>query len=230
MPTSYVFPPPEPPSVEVEGRSERFAVHRIYCVGRNYEAHAREMGRDPAREPPFFFTKPADAVVPNHATIPYPSRTKNLHHEIELVLAIGKPGRNIPAGGALDHVFGYAVGNDLTRRDLQFEARDKGRPWDTGKAFDRSAAITAIRPVSAGGHVRRGRIWLSINGQVRQDADVADLIWGVPELIAELSTLFELSTGDLIYTGTPAGVGPVVSGDRMEGGVAELPTLVTTIA
>jgi fumarylpyruvate hydrolase len=229
MPT-YVFPPSDPPSVEVEGRSERFAVHRIYCVGRNYEAHAREMGKDPAREPPFFFTKPADAVVPNHATIPYPSRTKNLHHEIELVLAIGKPGRDIAAGAALDHVFGYAVGNDLTRRDLQFEARDKGRPWDTGKAFDRAAPITAIRPVSVGGHVLRGRIWLSVNGEVRQDADVAELIWGVPELIAELSNLFELRAGDLIYTGTPAGVGPVVSGDRMEGGVAELPTLVTTIA
>ncbi len=230
MPTSYVFPPPEPPYVEVEGRSERFAVHRIYCVGRNYEAHTREMGKDPAREPPFFFTKPADAIVPNHATIPYPSRTHNLHHEIELVLAIGKPGRDIAASAALEHVFGYAVGNDLTRRDLQFEARDKGRPWDTGKAFDRSAAITAIRPVTLGGHVQRGRIWLSVNGKVRQDADVSELIWGVPELIAELSTLFELRAGDLIYTGTPAGVGPVVSGDRMEGGVAELLTLVTTIA
>ncbi len=230
MSTSYVFPPFETPSVEIEGSSERFAVHRIYCVGRNYEAHAREMGKDPAREPPFFFTKPADAIVPNHATIPYPSRTKNLHHEIELVLAIGKPGREIAAGAALEHIFGYAVGNDLTRRDLQFEARDKGRPWDTGKAFDRSAAITAIRPVSIGGHVLRGRIWLSVNGKVRQDADVSELIWGVPELVAELSTLFELRAGDLIYTGTPAGVGPVTSGDRMEGRVAELPTLVTTIA
>ena len=230
MSTSYVFPPPEPPSVEVKGQSERFAVHRIYCVGRNYEAHAREMGKDPSREPPFFFTKPADAVVPNHATIPYPSRTKNLHHEIELVLAIGKPCRDVSVGDALDHVFGYAVGNDLTRRDLQFEARDKGRPWDTGKAFDRSAPVTAIRPVSRGGHVLRGRIWLEVNGKIRQDADVSDLIWGVPELIAELSTLFELCAGDLIYTGTPAGVGAVTSGDRMEGGVAELDKLVTTIA
>jgi fumarylpyruvate hydrolase len=188
------------------------------------------MGKDPTREPPFFFTKPADAIVPNHSTIPYPSRTKNLHHEIELVLAIGKPGRDIAARAALEHVFGYAVGNDLTRRDLQFEARDKGRPWDTGKAFDRSAAITAIRPVSVGGHVLRGRIWLSVNGRVRQDADVSELIWSVPELIAELSTLFEMRAGDLIYSGTPAGVGPVASGDRMEGAVAELPTLVTTIA
>ena len=230
MSTSYVFPPTETPSVEIEGGPERFAVHRIYCVGRNYEAHAREMGKDPTREPPFFFTKPADALVPNHSTIPYPSRTKNLHHEIELVLAIGKAGRDIATGAALEHVFGYAVGNDLTRRDLQFEARDKGRPWDTGKAFDRSAAITAIRPVSVGGHVLRGRIWLSVNGKVRLDADVSELIWGVAELVAELSTLFELRTGDLIYTGTPAGVGPVTSGDRMEGGVAELPTLVTTIA
>src|SRR6185436_3386306 len=220
MSTSYVFPPTETLSVEIEGGRERFAVHRIYCVGRNCEAHAREMGKDPTREPPFFFTKPADAIVPNHATIPYPSRTNNLHHEIELVLAIGKPGRDIAADAALEHVFGYAVGNDLTRRDLQFEARDKGRPWDTGKAFDRSAAITAIRPVSVGGHVLRGRIWLSVNGKVRQDADVSDLIWSVPELVAELSTLFELRAGDLIYTGTPAGVGPVISGDGMEGGVA----------
>jgi fumarylpyruvate hydrolase len=214
----------------VHGSAERFPVRHIYCVGRNYAEHAKEMGGDASKEPPFFFTKPADGIVPNHSTIPYPSRTKNLHHEIELVLAIGKPGRDIAADAALEHVFGYAVGNDLTRRDLQFEARDKGRPWDTGKAFDHSAAITAIRAVSVGGHVLRGRIWLSVNGKVRQDADVSDLIWSVPELIAELSTLFELRAGDLIYTGTPAGVGPVVSGDRMEGGVAELPTLLTTIA
>ena len=227
--SEFVIAPPPVPAVPVEGGG-RFPVRRIFCVGRNYAEHAKEMGGDPAREPPFFFTKPADAIVPNHATIPYPSRTKNLHHEIELVLAIGKPGREIASGAALEHIFGYAVGNDLTRRDLQFEARDKGRPWDTGKAFDRSAAITAIRPVSVGGHVLRGRIWLSVNGQVRQDADVSELIWGVPELVAELSTLFELRAGDLIYTGTPAGVGPVISGDRMEGGVAELPTLVTTIA
>jgi len=226
---SFVFPPSATPSVAVDGAQERFPVHRIYCVGRNYAAHAREMGKDPNREPPFFFTKPADAIVPNNATIPFPPRTNNLHHEIELVIAIGKGGSNIAVERALDHVFGYAVGNDLTRRDLQFEARDKGRPWDTGKAFDRSAAITAIRPASKG-HLSKGRIWLKVNGEIRQEADVADLIWSVPETIAELSTLFELVPGDLIYTGTPAGVNAVKPGDRMEGGVEGLETLVTTLA
>ena len=227
---SYVFPPHEQPAVEVRGRAERFPVHRIYCVGRNYESHAREMGADPNREPPFFFTKPADAIVANHATIPYPSRTKNFHHEIELVVALGRGGADVGADRALELVFGYAVGNDLTRRDLQFEARDKGRPWDTGKAFDRAAAITAIRAVADGGHVSSGAIWLKVNGEARQQADVRDLIWSVPEIIAELSTLFELAPGDLIYTGTPAGVGPVRSGDRMEGAVEGLDTLVTIIA
>lgn len=225
---SYVFPPLAQPSVEVIGRSERFPVRRIFCVGRNYAAHAREMGTDPDREPPFFFTKPADALVPNNATIPFPPRTANLHHEIELVVAIGKGGKNIATASALDHVFGYAVGNDLTRRDLQFAARDKGRPWDTGKAFDNSAPITAIRPATAG-HFEKGRIWLKVNGEMRQQADVADLIWSVPEVIAELSTLFELAPGDLIYTGTPAGVGAVKSGDRIEGGIDGLDTLVTTL-
>lgn len=225
---SYVFPPPVQPSVEVKGRSERFPARRIFCVGRNYAAHAREMGQDPEREPPFFFTKPADALVPNNATIAYPSRTANLHHEIELVVAIGKGGRNIPASNALDHVFGYAVGNDLTRRDLQFESRDKGRPWDTSKGFDQSAPITAIRPATEG-HFGKGKIWLKVNGEMRQQADVADLIWSVPEIIAELSTLFELAPGDLIYTGTPAGVAAVKSGDRIEGGVDGLDTLVTII-
>lgn len=226
---SFVFPPSATPSVAIEGTQDTFPVHRIYCVGRNYAAHAREMGKDPEREPPFFFTKPADAIVPNNATIPYPPRTNNFHHEIELVVAIGKGGRNIASDKALDHVFGYAVGNDLTRRDLQFEARDKGRPWDTGKAFDRSAVIAAIRPANKG-HLSKGRIWLKVNGEIRQDADVADLIWDVPEIIAELSTLFELMPGDLIYTGTPAGVNAVKPGDRMEGGVDGLQTLVTTIA
>lgn len=226
----YVLAPREIPSVEVLGTSDRFAVHRIYCVGRNYEAHAREMGKDPNREPPFFFTKPADAIVPNHATIEYPQRTENFHHEIELVLAIGKGGTNIPLARALDHVYGYAAGNDFTRRDLQFEARDKGRPWDTSKAFDHSAAITAIRPVSAGGHVSSGAIWLKVNGVLKQRGDIRDLIWGVPEIVAELSTLFELMPGDLIYTGTPAGVGAVKPGDRLEGGIDGLPTLENTIA
>jgi fumarylpyruvate hydrolase len=225
---SYVVPPPATISVEVKGRSERFPVNRIYCVGRNYAAHAREMGKDPEREPPFFFTKPANAIVPNNATVAYPARTSNFHHEIELVVAIGKGGKNIPLASAVDHVFGYAVGNDLTRRDLQFEARDKGRPWDTGKAFDHSAPIAAIQPAPGQGFAQ-GRIWLKVNDEVRQQADVADLIWSVPEIIAELSTLFELAPGDLIYTGTPAGVGAVKAGDRIEGGIDGLETLVTLI-
>ena len=227
---NYVFSPPEQPSVAVTGRSERFPVRRIYCVGRNYAAHAREMGSNPEREPPFFFTKPANALVANNATIPFPPRTANLHHEIELVVAIGKGGSNIAIANALEHVFGYAVGNDLTRRDLQFEARDKGRPWDTGKAFDRSAPITAITPATQSGHLVKGNIWLKVNGELRQQADISDLIWNVPEVIAELSTLFELAPGDLIYTGTPAGVSALKSGDRIEGSVEGLETLVTTLA
>jgi fumarylpyruvate hydrolase len=226
---SYVFAPPAQPSVPVKGTSERFPVHRIYCVGRNYAAHAREMGKDPDREPPFFFTKPADAIVANHASIPYPSRTADLHHEIELVVALGSGGRNIAASEALQHVFGYAVGNDLTRRDLQAESKDKGRPWDTAKGFDRAAPITAITPARDCGHLAKGRIWLEVNGKLRQQGDLGELIWSVPEIIAELSTLFELTAGDLIFTGTPAGVGAVKPGDRMEGGVEELETLVTTI-
>ena len=227
---SYIFPPPVQPSVEIKGRSERFAVRRIFCVGRNYAAHAREMGSNPEREPPFFFSKPADAIVANNATIPFPPRTENLQHEIELVVAIGKGGKNIPLEQALDCVYGYAVGNDLTRRDLQFAARDKGRPWDTGKAFDRSAPITAITPVTAGQHIGKGSIWLKVNGEMRQQGDIADLIWSVPEVIAELSTLFELAPGDLIYTGTPAGVSALKPGDRIEGAVEGLDTLVTTLA
>lgn len=227
---SFVFPPPAPVSVAVNGTTLRFPVHRIYCVGRNYAAHAREMGKDPTREAPFFFTKPPAAIVENHATIPYPSRTSDLHHEIELVVAIGKGGGNIPVASALDHVFGYAVGNDLTRRDLQSEAKDKGRPWDTAKGFDRSAPITAITPVSRCGHLASGRIWLNVNGELRQQGDLSELIWSVPEVIAELSTLFDLVAGDLIYSGTPAGVGAVRAGDCLEGGVQGLETLVTRIA
>jgi fumarylpyruvate hydrolase len=225
---SFVFPAPAQPSVEIAGRAERFPVHRIYCVGRNYAAHAREMGNDD-REPPFFFAKPADAIVANRSTVPYPPRTSNFHHEIELVVAIGKGGRDIPAAQALDHVYGYAVGNDLTRRDLQADAKDHGRPWDTSKGFDHSAVISAITPASQSGHLRSGRIWLHVNGQPRQQADLSELIWSVPEVIAELSTLFELQPGDLIYTGTPAGVGALKRGDRLEGGIDGLDELVTTI-
>ena len=227
---SYEFAPPMAPSVEIAGASTRFPVHRIYCVGRNYAAHAREMGADPAREPPFFFSKPADAVVPNGAPVPYPPRTANLHHEIELVVAIGEGGRNIPVASALAHVFGYAVGNDLTRRDLQAAAKDKGQPWDTSKGFDHSAPITAIRRVADVGHPARGAIWLEVNGQPRQRADLCEMIWSVPEIVSELSMLYELKPGDLVFTGTPAGVGPLVRGDSLVGGIEGLDTLRTTIA
>jgi len=226
---TYVIPAPAQTSVEVAGSSERFPVHRIYCVGRNYAAHAREMGMDPEREPPFFFSKPADAIVPNGAPVPYPSRTGNLHHEIELVVAIGAGGRDIPLADALAHVFGYAVGNDLTRRDLQFAAREKGQPWDVSKGFDRSAPVTAIRRAAEVGHLERGRIWIEVNGERRQQADLSEMIWNVPEIIAELSTLFDLVPGDLIFTGTPAGVGPVQRGDSLVGGIDGLETLRTTI-
>ena len=224
----YLFPPTTP-AVPVKGLADQFPVHRIYCVGRNYAAHAREMGANPDREPPFFFAKPADAIVQSNARIPYPSRTSNFHHEIELVVAIGKGGRNIAAAQALDHVYGYAVGNDLTRRDLQSDAKDNGRPWDTSKGFDRSAVISAITPAARSGHLRSGRIWLQVNGQMRQQADLSELIWSVPEIIAELSTFFELQPGDLIYTGTPAGVGALKQGDRIEGGIDGLDEITTTI-
>ena len=225
----FVFPPPPTPSVEITGTRNRFPVRRIYCVGRNYADHAREMGGDPKAEPPFFFTKPADAIVPSGAPVPYPSRTENLHHEVELVVAIGSAGRNITPSHAREYIFGYAVGNDLTRRDLQGASKKKGWPWDTGKGFDASAPISAIRPASLG-HIEHGRIWLSVNGETRQQSDVSAMIWSVPEIIAELSTLFELKAGDLIYTGTPAGVGPVTPGDRIECGVDGLGNLSNTIA
>jgi fumarylpyruvate hydrolase len=187
------------------------------------------MGSDPTREPPFFFAKPADVVVANNVDVPYPPRTQNFHHEVELVIAIGKGGRNIDVANALHHVFGYAVGNDLTRRDLQKLAKDAGKPWDVSKGFDCSAPIGAIRPVGAGGHISRGAIWLTVNGEQRQRANIADMIWSVPEIIAELSTLFELQPGDLIFTGTPAGVGALKSGDRIECGIEALDPLTTTI-
>lgn len=221
----YVFPAPQTTSVPIAGTDERFPVHRIYCVGRNYGEHAREMGFDPEREPPFFFEKPADAIVENGATIPYALATQNFQHEIELVVAIGKQGVEIPSQTALEHVYGYAVGLDMTRRDQQLAARDKGRPWDVGKAFDQSAPISAIHRVSEIGHPSRGAIWLNVNEEVRQRADLTQLLWPVPDVIAHLSKLFVLQPGDLIYTGTPAGVGPVKPGDRLQGaveGVAEI--------
>jgi fumarylpyruvate hydrolase len=217
------------PAVEIAGTHARFPVHRIYCIGRNYAAHAREMGMDPEREPPFFFSKPADAVVPNGAPVPFPPRTANLHHEIELVVAIGVGGRDIPLSQALEHVFGYAAGNDLTRRDLQAAAKDKGLPWDVAKGFDNSAPMTAIKPVAEIGHLDTGRIWLEVNGQSRQEANLAELIWSVAEIVTELSKFFELQPGDLIFTGTPAGVGPLRRGDSVVGGIEGLDTLRTTI-
>jgi fumarylpyruvate hydrolase len=225
--TDLSFPTPPAPTVAVAGSAQRFPVHRIYCVGLNYADHIREFGSEPT--PPVFFMKPADAVVANGAPVPYPPRTANFHYEIELVVAIGRAGRDIAAGRALEYVFGYAAGNDLTRRDLQSAAKKKGQPWDTSKGFDFAAPIAAIRPASAG-HVSSGRIWMSVNGAVRQDSDVSHMLWDVAHIIAELSTLYELRPGDLIFTGTPAGVGAVQPGDRLEGGVEGLEVLRNTIA
>jgi fumarylpyruvate hydrolase len=204
-------------------------VRRIYCVGRNYAEHTREMGGDPTREVPFFFMKPADAVVPNGAAIPYPVKTKDVHHEIELVVALKSGGVDIPVEKALDHVFGYGVGIDLTRRDLQGEAKKAGKPWDMGKGFDRSAPCTALVPASKIGHPAKGAIWLKVNGQTKQSGDLAQMIWSVPEMISYLSGLVELKSGDLLYSGTPAGVGPVVKGDKIEGHVDGVGDLSITI-
>ena len=216
----YAFPAPKLSSVPVAGANALFPVHRIYCVGRNYAAHAREMGFDPDREPPFFFCKPSDAVVEDGATIPYALATEALEHEIELVVAIGRGGKEIAREAALEHVYGYAVGIDLTRRDLQLAARDKGRPWDTGKAFDNSAPLGAIQRAGDIGHPAAGAIWLKVNDETRQNADLNQLIWPVADVIAQLSQLFRLEPGDLVFTGTPAGVGPVRPGDRVRGGIA----------
>ena len=219
---SYVFPPAPAPSIPVVGTEAQFPVHRIYCVGRNYEEHAKEMGFT-GREPPFFFMKPADAIVvaPPGATtpLPYPSLTTNLHHEIELVVAIGKGGKNIAAADALSHIYGYAVGLDMTRRDLQNDMKKQGRPWSIGKGFDYSAPIGPITPAAQAGNVGKAGIWLQVNGVDRQRSNVAQLIWNIAETIEHLSTAWELQPGDLIYTGTPEGVGAVVTGDVLEGGV-----------
>ncbi|MFI4965578.1 MAG: fumarylacetoacetate hydrolase family protein [Caulobacterales bacterium] len=213
---AYIFDPPAPVIVPVEGQGALFPVRRILCVGRNYAAHRREMGGDD-REPPFFFGKPADAIVPPGRDVAYPPRTGNLHHEIELVVALRAGGRDVPAEQALDLVLGYAVGVDMTRRDLQAAAKDKGQPWEAAKGFDASAPISAIKPWV--GAPPQGRIRLSVNGELRQDASVADMIWNVAEIVSEASKLWTLAPGDLIYTGTPEGVGPLVRGDRVEGEV-----------
>lgn len=208
-----VLPAPETPTVAVHGSDARFPVRRVFCVGRNYAAHAREMGKDPDREPPFFFTKPADAVVDSGETIAYPPQTENLHYEAELVVAIGTGGRDIKEEDALQHVWGYAVGNDLTRRDLQQAAKDLGRPWDLSKGFDRSAVIGPVHVAADTGHPETGSIRLTVNGAIKQDADLAEMIWSVPEVISYLSHSVALAPGDLIMTGTPAGVGPLVADD-----------------
>ena len=222
---SFVFTPPSVVGLPIVDSDKLFAVRRVYCVGRNYAAHAREMGFDPDREPPFFFCKPNDdaSVVPVAAgatgSIPYPPLTSNYHYEAELVVAIGKGGKDIPVERALDHVWGYGVGLDMTRRDIQGEAKKMGRPWEMGKSFDESAPATALRPASQIGHPSKGAIWLKVNGQAKQQGDINQMIWSVAEQIAYLSGLITLQPGDLIFSGTPAGVGPVKAGDKLEGHV-----------
>jgi fumarylpyruvate hydrolase len=225
---SYAIPVPAMTTLPVDGATTVFPVLRVFCVGRNYAEHALEMGHDPDREPPFFFMKPAVAVVPSGSTLPFPSATDDLHHEIELVVAIGSGGERIAADDALAHVFGYAVGLDMTRRDLQDQAKQARRPWDMAKGFDRSAPISAVRPAAVIGHPTDGAIWLRINGELRQEGDLAQQIWKVPETIAYLSTLLELRPGDLIMTGTPKGVGRVERGDRLEGHIDAVGDLAVT--
>ena len=223
---TFVFPPEAPVALAVAGSDAKIAVRRVYCVGRNYAEHAREMGFDPDREPPFFFCKPADAVVPvaqgDTLELAYPARTANYHYEAELVAVVGKAGSDIPVERALDHVYGYAVGLDMTRRDLQMKMREMGRPWEIGKAFDRSAPIGPVHRAGEVGHIERGAIGLTVDGQTRQSSDVSKLIWSVAETIADLSTFFRLEPGDLIYTGTPEGVGPVQRGELMIAAVERL--------
>lgn len=223
---SYVFTPPPIAAIPVIDSEQLFAVRRVYCVGRNYAAHAREMGHDPDREPPFFFCKPADAIRPVKPgeiyAFAYPTITQNLHYEGELVAVIGKTGSNIPAENAFEHIWGYAVGLDMTRRDLQNQMKNMGRPWEIGKAFDGSAPIGPIYPVSKVGHITSGAIWLTVNDVEKQRSDISDLIWSVAETIAHLSTLFTLEPGDIIFTGTPEGVGKVVPGDKIKVGVEQL--------
>ena len=224
----YVFAAPPQAVLPIDSSSDLLPVHRIYCVGRNYVDHQKEMGFS-GREAPFFFGKPADAVLPvpfgTVGELPYPGETGNLHHEIELVVAIGKAGRNIAAADATRHIYGYAVGLDMTRRDLQFALRDKGRPWDVAKGFDFSAPISPAKPIAVTGELTSAQIWLNVNGARRQSGDVTKMIWSVNETIEHLSKFYELRPGDLIFTGTPEGVGAVVKGDELEGGVAGLGTL-----
>ena len=231
---SFVFPPEVPVAVPVAGSDAQFAVRRVYCVGRNYAAHAREMGFDPDREPPFFFCKPADAIVPvaygETLELAYPSQTQNYHYEAELVAVIGKSGSDISLERALDHVWGYAVGLDMTRRDLQMKMREMGRPWEIGKAFDHSAPIGPIHPASEIGHFENAALWLAVNGETKQKSDVSHLIWSVAETVAYLSKFFRLEAGDVIFTGTPEGVGAVKKGDTMKVGVERLGEVTVRVA
>jgi len=227
--TSFVFAPSVIPSLAVQGSTSRFPIRRVLCVGRNYSEHAREMGHDPDREPPFFFAKPNDAVVPAEGLIPYPPLTSELHHEVELVVAIGTGGFEIAADDALSHVWGYGVGIDLTRRDIQALAKKMGRPWDWAKGFDASAPCSALQPVTAVGHPDSGAIWLKVNGEERQRGDLQDQIWSVSDIISYASRSIILSPGDLIFTGTPAGVGSLSPGDHISAGVEGIASLSFTI-
>lgn len=222
---AYVFTPPACTTIPVLGQAELFPVRRVYCVGRNYAEHAREMGGDASREPPFFFSKPADAVRVSPAEVPYPSQTSDLHHEVELVIALRSGGSNIAANAALAHVFGYGVGIDLTRRDMQAAAKKAGRPWDMAKGFDASAPISSLRRADRTSLISNQAITLTVNGELRQSGLLGDMLWSVPEVIAELSRLVELKAGDLIYSGTPAGVGPVRPGDALHARIEDVGTL-----
>jgi len=226
---AYVIPAPTVTVLPVVGSDDEFPIHRIYCVGRNYADHAREMGHDPDREEPFFFMKSPDNIVAGGRDFPYPAKSEDVHHEMELVVALKSGGDNIPEDKALDCVFGYAAGLDMTRRDLQGQMKKAGRPWEIGKSFEHSAPCSALNPVSAIGHPDQGRVWLEVNGEVRQDGDINQLIWNVAESISFLSGLFTLIPGDLIFTGTPAGVGPVVKGDKLHGTIAGVGEIDTTV-
>ena len=227
--SNFVFPPAEIPSAAVRGTDARYAVRRIFCVGRNYADHAREMGSDPTREPPFYFTKPATALTPSGNTVPYPTETRNYHYEMELVLAIGAPVFKVTPEAAVAAIWGYAAGLDMTRRDLQAEAKAAGRPWDTAKGFDQSAILGEIVRVSDVGRLDKGAITLAVNGVQKQHGDLADMIWHQAEIVSNLSHLYRLHPGDLIYTGTPAGVGAVVPGDVLTGRIEGLGEITLTV-
>lgn len=226
---SFVFQPAAQPAVPVRGSALTFPVRRIYCVGRNYGAHAVEMGHDPDKEPPFFFQKNPDNLLLGGAAFPYPASSEDVHHEIELVVALGEGGTNIATADALDHVYGYGAGIDMTRRDLQSAAKKAGRPWEVGKAFEASAPCSDLVPATDIGHPDKGAIWLDVDGERRQTGDLNQLIWKVPEVIEKLSRLFTLAPGDLIFTGTPAGVGPVARGQTLRGGVDGVGEVTTTV-